>query len=92
MRNSSINVSCFCAQILQLKELDSDDIFCIVGSDGGLGSGASSVVRLAIQGAFGYVAVKCFNVHGGDGDKRKVVKKYVCMKVVQKFFKLSLPN
>jgi len=61
--------------MFQLKELDSDDIFCVVGSSGELGSGASSVVRLAIQGAFGYVAVKCFNVHGGDQDKRKIVKK-----------------
>jgi len=62
-------------RMFQLKELDSDDIFCVVGSSGELGSGASSVVRLAIQGAFGYVAVKCFNVHGGDQDKRKIVKK-----------------
>jgi len=42
---------------------------------GELGSGGSSVVRLALQGAFGYVAVKCFNVYGGDTDKRKIVKK-----------------
>ena len=71
--------SCNCAQIFNLKELDSSDIFCIVGSDGELGSGASSVVRLSIQGAFGYVAVKCFNVHGGDQDKKKIVEKCVCV-------------
>ena len=69
--------SCNRAQIFQLKELDSSDIFCIVGSDGELGSGASSVVRLSIHGAFGDVAVKCFNVPGGDQDKRKIVKKCV---------------
>jgi len=74
-----------CTQIFQLKELDSDDILCIVGSDGELGSGASSVVRLSVLGAFGYVAVKCFNVHGGDQDKRKIVKKYA-WNVVEKLF------
>ena len=75
MKNSY--VSCNRVQIFQLKELDSTDIFCIVGSDGELGSGASSVVRLSIHGAFGYAAFKCFNVHGGDQDKRKIVKKCV---------------
>jgi len=29
-----------------------------------------------LEGAFGYVAVKCFSVHGGDVDKWKIVKKY----------------
>jgi len=62
-------------QNFQLQELDCTEVFCIVGSAGELGSGGSSVVRLALQGAFGYVAVKCFNVYGGDTDKRKIVKK-----------------
>jgi len=57
-----------------LQKIDCSKIFCIVGTSGELGSGGSSVVRLALEGAFGYMAVKCFSVHGGEVDKRKIVK------------------
>ena len=75
-----------CSQIFQLKELDSDNIFCIVGSFGELGSGASAVVRLAVQDALDYVAVKCFIVNGGDQDKRRIAKKYVALM----YFKINV--
>jgi len=59
-----------------LQKIDCTKIFCITGSAGELGSGGNAIVRLALEGAFGYVAVKCFSVHGGDVDKWKIVKKY----------------
>jgi len=59
-----------------LQKIDSTKIFCITGSAGELGSGGNAVVRLASAGAFGYVAVKCFSVHGGDAAKWKIQKKY----------------
>jgi len=59
-----------------LQKIDCTKIFCITGKAGELGSGGNAVVRLALEGAFGYVAVKCFSVHGGDVDKWKIVKKY----------------
>ena len=62
--------------IFQLQKIDCTKIFCITGSAGELGSGGNAIVRLALEGAFGYVAVKCFSVHGGDVDKWKIVKKY----------------
>jgi len=58
-----------------LQKIDCSKIFCIVGTSGELGSGGGSVVRLALEGTFGYVVVKCCSVHGGDADKRKIVKK-----------------
>jgi len=58
-----------------LQELDTSKIYCVVGTPGELGAGASSVVRLALEDVHGWVAVKCFNVYGADQLKRKVVKK-----------------
>jgi len=65
-----------CSNVFQLQRIDPTKIFCIFGSAGELGSGASSAVRLALTGAFGYTAVKCFSLYGGDTDKWKIVKKY----------------
>jgi len=83
MKNSY--VSCNRVQIFQLKELDSTDIFCIVGSDGELGSGASSVVRLSIHGAFGYAAFKMLQCSWRRSGQKKDCEKVCAMKVVKMF-------
>jgi len=61
-------------------EIRAEDIECVVGKAGELGSGGFAKVRLGFYAARGAVALKCFRLSGGTAEQYLGSKKYVIAK------------